>query len=230
MLSKCVTAIAATNLPRSKSCLPKNLVNIWWLFINNSKIRAIISLKQENFKMTKIFYIHGFGSTIDSPTLKMLQKTYPDAIGLTYDHTNPKESISKLARQVNEYSIGEHVVIIGSSLGGWYVEQLTDRVVADFILYNPATMPWITLDKYDVGQEVLYKYKEYSTVYRPYTPVASRTVILSTDDEVIDPKYAMVKYMNLANSMLTSGGHRMTQENMDLITDEIKFLENQLHD
>lgn len=39
---------------------------------------------------------------------------------------------------MNQYSIGEHVVIIGSSLGGWYAEQLTDRV-ADFILYNPAT-------------------------------------------------------------------------------------------
>lgn len=178
--------------------------------------------------MTKIFYIHGFGSTIDSPTLKMLQKTYPDAIGLTYDHTNPKESVSKLARQVNEYSIGEHVVIVGSSLGGWYAEQLSDQVVADFILYNPATQPWITLDKYDVPTDVLYKYKEYSTVYRTYTPVASRTVILSSDDEVIDPKYAMVKYMNFSNFILTDGGHRMTQENMDLITDQINFLENQI--
>lgn len=178
--------------------------------------------------MTKIFYIHGFGSSVDSPTLKMLQKTYPDAIGLTYDHTNPRESVSKLARQVNEYSIGDHVVIIGSSLGGWYAEQLTDRVVADFILYNPATQPWNSLDKYDVDQDVLYKYKEFSTVLRTHTPVASRTLILSSDDEVVDPKFAMVKYMNNANFILTGGGHRMTSKNMDMIVAEIKFLENQI--
>lgn len=178
--------------------------------------------------MIKIFYIHGFGSTSDSPTLKNLQETYPDAIGLDYDHNFPRESITKLARQVNEYSIGDSVVIVASSLGGWYAEQLTDRVVADFILYNPATQPWVSLEKYDVSDEVLKKYEWYSKTYRPAIPVASRTVIISVDDKVIDPKFAMVKYMNLANFILAEGGHRMTEANMKLITDEIKYLGNML--
>jgi predicted esterase YcpF (UPF0227 family) len=176
----------------------------------------------------KIFYIHGFGSTVDSPTLKMLQKTYPDVVGLTYDYQNPEDSINALVKQVNDMSVDTHVVILASSLGGWYAEQMTDRVVADFILYNPSTQPWDTLKKYDVPKLVLNRYERYSKMYRPYMPFASRTVVLSTDDEVIDPKYAMVKYMTTSSFMFTDGGHRMTQENMDLITDQIKFLENQI--
>lgn len=178
--------------------------------------------------MMKIFYIHGFNSSVNSDTLKMLQKTYPDAVGLTYDYENPEASINALAKQVNDVSVGTHVVILASSLGGWYAEQLTDRVVADFILYNPATQPWDTLKKYDVPKLVLNRYERYSKMYRPYIPIASRTVILSEDDEVISPKYAKVKYSINTNLVLTTGGHRMTEENMELVVDEIKYLENQL--
>lgn len=178
--------------------------------------------------MTKIFYIHGYGSSADSPTLKLLQETFPEALGLSYDHTKPSESIEKIANLVNESCIGEHPIIIGSSLGGWYAEQLTNKVVADFILYNPATMPCVTLTKYDVPADVLYKYKEYSVNSLPYMPVASRTVVVSIDDEVIDPKNAVIKYMIVANLISTSGGHRMTTNNMKIICDQIKYLENQL--
>jgi predicted esterase YcpF (UPF0227 family) len=179
--------------------------------------------------MTKIFYIHGFGSSVDSPTLNMLRKVYPDAIGLTYDHNFPAASIQKLSSQVNECSIGEHVVIIGSSLGGWYAEQLTERIVADFIFYNPAINPEVSLAKYGVDVDTLYRYKHYSKVIQPYLPSASRTIILSSDDEVIKSSETMVKYMNTANFILTNGGHRMTQKNMDLITNEIRYLGNQLN-
>lgn len=182
----------------------------------------------KKFNMTtKIFYIHGFGSSVDSPTLKLLQETFPQAIGLTYDYTDPFGSLIKLSREVNQYSIGEHVVTVGSSLGGWYAEQLTDRVVADFILYNPATNPSLSLAKYSVDQEVLYKYKQYQ-LYRQYLPSASRTVILSEDDEVIDHNCARIKYELNSDIIRTDGGHRMTPTNMKIITDKIKYLENQI--
>jgi len=175
----------------------------------------------------KIFYIHGFGSSPESSTLKLLQETYPQAIGLTYDYTDPFGSLIELSKQVNQYSIGEHVIILGSSLGGWYAEQLTERVVADFILYNPATNPSLSLSKYSVEQEVLYKYKQYQ-LYRPYLPSASRTVILSEDDEVIDHNVACIKYELSSDIIKTHGGHRMTIDNMKIITDKIKYLGNQI--
>jgi predicted esterase YcpF (UPF0227 family) len=177
---------------------------------------------------TQIYYIHGFGSSPQSDTLKMLQKEFPDAIGLTYDYNCPGESLTELVKFIRSASIvsGTHPIIIGSSLGGWYAEMLTRYVVADFILYNPSMNPEVTLARHGLPQEVLFKYKEISSPYK-FLP-CSRNVLLSRDDEIIDPMIAAIKYEHIANVMFTSGGHRMTEMNMNYIVSIIKYSRNQL--
>jgi predicted esterase YcpF (UPF0227 family) len=173
---------------------------------------------------SQVIYIHGFGSSVNSETLKQLKCSFPTAIGLTYDHTNPADSIRNMVSEIRKYA-SKDVVIVGSSLGGWYTEQLTKYVVADFILYNPSTQPEKALAKYGVSQDDLLKYKSLAS----YTlPAASRNVILSIDDQVIDPILADVKYKNTAAMTYTAGGHRMTSEAMDIIVKKINYLRNQL--
>ena len=172
-----------------------------------------------------VFYIHGFGSSVNSETLQSLRKSYPDAVSLTYDHTQPYQSISAMVREILDVAGDRNVVIVGSSLGGWYAEQLTRHIVGDFIMYNPCTLPEVSLHKYGVGIETLQAYKlcSYKTL-----PPASRTVVLCFDDVVIDPRIADVKYSSVSDMVYTNGGHRMTPYNLDIIVDKIKFLQNQL--
>jgi len=178
---------------------------------------------------TKIFYIHGFGSSPQSDTLRKIQKVFPDAIGLTYDANDPVNSVILMRDEIERISAKEacYPTIVGSSLGGWYAEQLTRHVVADFIMYNPATSPETSLVKYGVPQAILYKYRILSG-YALYKNPASRTVVLSMDDEVLDAAVVFSKYVEISKIVKTSGGHRMTDQNMKIIIDEIQYLENQL--
>lgn len=170
-----------------------------------------------------IYYIHGFGSSANSDTLKLLQKTHPDAIGLTYDYTDPVQSLQKLTEQLNSDPTDK--IIIGSSLGGWYAEQLTNTVVAEFILYNPATNPENTLGKLGVSDDVLLKYFDATSMTMKIVP---RFIILSGDDNVIPPTIAYNKYMCISDISMTLGGHRMTDKNMGIILNKINFTGNQL--
>lgn len=176
----------------------------------------------------QIFYIHGYGSSVNSDTLKMLQKDFPDAIGLTYDFREPITSIEVLIDFVNSFCSSQESfpIIIGSSLGGWYAEQLTKHVVADYIMYNPSTSPENTLTKYGLPQAVLFKYKQVSVASK-FLPT-SRSVLLSVDDETIDYNNAYIKYKGIADVQLTDGGHRMTEKNMQLIVARINYLRNQI--
>lgn len=171
-----------------------------------------------------IYYIHGFGSSIHSETYQKLKKIYPDTVSLSYEYETPGSSLHRLVNVIN--SDKKYPIIVGSSLGGWYAEQLTYRVVGDFILYNPSIEPEVSLMKYGATQDVLFKYKTIS-MSNPFNPV-SRTIVLSTDDEILESKKTINKYESHARLIYTDGGHRMTDKNMTLIADAIQLQMNRL--
>lgn len=172
--------------------------------------------------MSQVFYIHGFGSSPQSETLKKLRESFPDAIGLTYDPLDPFVSLRKLHMEI--LSAEDYPVIVGSSLGGWYADQLSKSVVGDFILYNPSISPEVSLSRYNIPREVLYKYKLRAAAPRG----ASRTIVLSMDDEIFDAKLTEKQYSKYADIIKTSGGHRMTDDNLSIIVKKIKYLDSQL--
>lgn len=172
----------------------------------------------------QIYYIHGYGSSVNSPTVDLFRTYFPSLIALTFDVNDPSKSILALAKQIN--SADTYPIIVGSSLGGWYTEQLTRYVVGDFILYNPAIDPGTSLAKYGISKDVLFDYRAV-TLMNPLKPV-SRTLVLCDDDEIISADKTIVKYSSLAKIIRTSGGHRMTPKNMKLIVDHINLLKNQI--
>ena len=173
---------------------------------------------------TSIYYIHGFGSSKESSTLKMLQEYFPRSIGLTYDYTDPENSLKRLTAELN--SDPNEKIIVGSSLGGWYAEQLTSRVLAEFILYNPQTEPEIGLKKYNISNDILEKYRRLNKNILDKS--ISRVVILSHDDNVVPHLTAYHKYSDICLLKITNGGHRMTHENMKLIVESISYMENSI--
>lgn len=81
----------------------------------------------------KVMYVHGFLSSAQSGTVKMLQDLMPNATVIAEDiPIHPEEAI-KMLRQMQEAEKPD--LIIGTSMGGMYAEMLhgTDR-----ILVNPA--------------------------------------------------------------------------------------------
>jgi uncharacterized protein len=154
----------------------------------------------------KYYYIHGFGSSVNSETLKRFVSAGYDVCGLTYDYTNPKDGILNMVSEImNSYDDYDWCIIIGSSLGGWYAEQVSSYVSGDYVLFNPAIDPVETLGKLGVSNEFLSKYR----IPFKFIPT-KRTVILATDDEVINYRPTEEIYKNKAKIKYVSGGHRIT--------------------
>lgn len=81
----------------------------------------------------KILYVHGFGSSARSGTVKRIQDTFPQVNVLAYDlPIHPQEAMELLRCVCQEQK--PHL-IIGTSMGGMYSEMLYGY---DRILVNPA--------------------------------------------------------------------------------------------
>lgn len=81
----------------------------------------------------KIMYIHGFGSSAQSGTVKLIRETLPNSKVIAYDMPlHPAEAVSLL----HEICKSENPdLIIGTSMGGMYAEQMYG---IDRICVNPA--------------------------------------------------------------------------------------------
>ena len=87
----------------------------------------------ELFAGKKILYVHGFGSSGQSGTVHRLRQVLPEAIVIAPDlPIHPEEALA-LLRQVCQTEQPD--LIIGTSMGGMYAEQLHGF---DRILTNPA--------------------------------------------------------------------------------------------
>lgn len=81
----------------------------------------------------KIMYIHGFGSSAESGTVKRLRELLPDAVVVADDvPLQPQDAIAMLHEMADRENPD---IIIGTSMGGMYAEQLHGY---DRILVNPA--------------------------------------------------------------------------------------------
>ncbi len=83
----------------------------------------------------KILYIHGFGSSGQSGTVKHIREMLPEAVVIAPDlPIHPHEAMELLRRICAQESPD---IIIGTSMGGMYAEQLRGY---DRIIVNPALM------------------------------------------------------------------------------------------
>lgn len=80
-----------------------------------------------------ILYVHGFGSSAQSGTVKLIQQTLPGARVIARDMPlHPEEAMELLRKVVSEEKPD---LIIGTSMGGMYTEMLRG---VDRICVNPA--------------------------------------------------------------------------------------------
>ena len=115
----------------------------------------------------KIVYLHGLESKAGGPKVDFLATK-----GLVYA---PEMDFKTLDLYDLMGKIGKPDLIIGSSMGGYIADILGSHLGVDVLLFNPA-LHSRSID-FDFDNVIPYSGKNYK-----------RTIILGTEDDVIDPK------------------------------------------
>ena len=183
-------------------------------------------------KISKILYLHGFGSCGKGNKSTELKRYFGTEHVLSPDLPYaPYEAISYIASLLKVENID---IVIGSSLGGFYATYFAEKYNMKAILLNPSTQPWKTLAPY-VGlqnrfcDEEVFEFK--SSYLTQLEALAVRVnngeymVLLQSEDEVLDYTKAQSLYNNHKIIVEYGGNHRF--ENVDEYMSMIEKFKNE---
>lgn len=184
----------------------------------------------------KIIYLHGFNSNKDSETGKRIAKPvikgkYPEVITLSYNYLNAEKGFEDINKVILEtLKIDSNILLIGTSLGGFWANYFAQKYNLKMILINPAIVPSLSLGKYvgtvknyNTGKEEIFSN---TASYRNYEEKIEdnfyRVVILGEQDEVMNSKISEIAFKNKAKVILINEGHRLIkEESFKVLFDEI---------
>jgi len=167
-----------------------------------------------------IIYIHGFNSSGQSGKARELAEIFPDEQVLAPDLPwQPKLAIEMLEYLIQSHA-GESLLLIGSSLGGYYAQYLGNRFSLPVVLINPALHPiplllgsvgeqtnYYTQEVYQLTEETVYSLEHYAVdAASMKKPVL---VLLDKGDELIDYRVSLDAYQQHGMVQCFDGGsHR----------------------
>ena len=173
----------------------------------------------------QIFYIHGFNSYKGSTTPKKLHQV----LGLKieelcyYSHWCFDDIMADLKRQFSMLYRGQKAIMIGTSMGGFFADQLADLPgIHALVLINPVVDPVHVLsNKTFLGpQENFITHEihsftlEIAATYQTRRDMRSvpvlRRLLLSAHDELLDASVALEWWQSVARVINIEGGHRLT--------------------
>ncbi|MGV6817859.1 MAG: YqiA/YcfP family alpha/beta fold hydrolase [Thiotrichales bacterium] len=170
-----------------------------------------------------IIYLHGFSSapashkaTVLSERLVLCEFKIP-----AYPFEHPDQAIAELGGlvQKKKNALAEPLVVMGSSLGGFYAQYLAAHLdaVNALIMINPALEPATTLAPYTgehvnmvSGEAFTFTKEDLAALKKYYVPpVAGKPVLLLLDekDEIINSKIAANRYANTGNVLMYPEGN-----------------------
>ncbi|MFT6914535.1 MAG: putative esterase YcpF (UPF0227 family) [Motiliproteus sp.] len=174
-------------------------------------------------------YVHGFNSSPHSYKARQLQHWFStvnraDRLLVPSLPYAPAAAVALLEALVIEQA-GRPLVLLGSSLGGFYSTWLTERFGAiqpiRSILINPAIRPFELLDLWLGENENIYTHESYlltpehlrqlNAVDCPQLADPSRYLLLTqTGDEVLDYRQGVEKHSNSLQIVTLGGEHGFT--------------------
>ncbi len=183
----------------------------------------------------KMIYVHGFESSAKSTKGRLLQE-YCAKHHLTIEvlrpdlNMTPKAVLTTLCQLVEEAQTqGEQVVLLGSSLGGYFSTLTNNKTGCPIILLNPSTQPHISLQRLlrdNVGSDdgVVHqteggwqvtledlRWFEQHILEKVVSPKKAY-VIIKAGDELLNPMLAKTFYQSQGVSVdwQAGGDHRMS--------------------
>ncbi len=167
-----------------------------------------------------IIYIHGFNSSGQSGKAKELAEMFPEEQVIAPDLPWQPEKAMVLLEQLIQRCLDEKVLLIGSSLGGYYAQYLGWRLGYPVVLINPALDPvplllecvgkqtnYYTQEVYHLTGEAVFSLQRFAVA--PGDMKAPVLVLLDKRDEVIDYQIAERAYRDFGTVKCFEGGsHR----------------------
>ncbi|EEY92630.1 hypothetical protein HMPREF0026_02176 [Acinetobacter junii SH205] len=176
----------------------------------------------------QIIYLHGFRS---SPQSKKGQELYQYCANHDHIHVHlpdlnqPPEVVLKYVSNLIESLPLDQVVLVGSSLGGFYATYFVAKYDCPAVLINPAMQPWQLFQELFGIEQIPLKVTESWTLdhdqLQQLQSIADMKpeqadkilVLLQQDDEVLDYRQAQRYYSALHPSALiltdVGGNHAM---------------------
>ena len=165
--------------------------------------------------MSKILYIHGFGSCGVGNKSTQLRHYFGSESVLSPDlPASPLLAISLLEVLIREHGVD---LLVGSSLGGYYATYLAEKYRMRAVLLNPSTVPYRTLQPYVGRQErfcdkkpFLFRQSYLDDLYtlRRRAVEGEYLVLLQSEDEVLDYTKAQTFYNKHRVIVEYGGNHR----------------------
>lgn len=181
-------------------------------------------------------YIHGFNSCAASRTLGLLQEVFPRATGLEYPSGGHfAENLTLLQEQacalpgvaVQRSGKASSLVLVGSSLGGFYAAQLSAVLGCPCALINPVVYPHEALQPFVGPQEHFYSRERweftiaacssYAHFPDPRTVVVPRLLVVGLRDDLLDPVQSLHYWQGHAMIHTTDDGHSLARLDEDLL-------------
>jgi len=176
-----------------------------------------------------IVYLHGFRSTGNSGKTQTLKTMFPEhkVIGCDYSPHSPVLAEQQLRELItnesNSKDESENVIIIGTSLGGFWARWMAKEFGVKALIINPSLHPDRTLKtgRYEIYDESktnievtesdLISFKDYK-VSAEEAKNLNCDVWVARDDELLNAN-AIVEELGHLHNLTTFkfGGHRFTQ-------------------
>ena len=104
-----------------------------------------------------LIYIHGLDSDANSTKGLLLdkycQQRHPDITVHRPDLNQPPQLVfDKLLKLVAELDADSKVILVGSSLGGYFATLVSNETGCPALLINPSTQPHITLQRFEADK------------------------------------------------------------------------------
>jgi len=173
-----------------------------------------------------IIYLHGFNSGPASHKAAWLREQLAPAVLFApgYEPHRAHEAVRDLRKFISrlrrENPAERRLLLIGSSLGGFWAQYLAPEFGAAIVLINPSLQPDVSLARHvgqfrneaTGGKTILTA--DDVTELRGYriekcNPAIPTLVLLDTDDEVLDYRVAEAAYRSCGQTVVYPGGsHR----------------------
>jgi len=170
-----------------------------------------------------LIYCHGFGSSGQATKAQILRANFPADTVLSPDlPLEPAAAISTISENMDKAGSNSKLLLVGSSLGGFYALHLHQQTGVPAILLNPTVDPIgdsgrrkqleNNFDEDDLAAWCNEYTEQIRGLYHTAAAVNARNlfVFLNRDDEVLDYRKAgrFFRVNNCNVTIADQGGHR----------------------
>lgn len=173
-------------------------------------------------KNLTLLYCHGFLSTPKSYKGQLLREYFePKGVRVLAPDLNlAPDDVAQVLLQTASSVHNAPLVVVGSSLGGFYAAWLSQQLGSPCVLVNPAVQPWTIMQKFlgtqtiadgsrtlEVTESMAQSLRQYDC---PELAHPERILLLlSTADEVLDWRLATTQWSKSPTILVNGSDHMM---------------------